>query len=139
MRAIRLMTSMIIDDFDELGAAIAPFEANPPLVVDANAVLTATNALQCFQPIARRSAQIAQLRGGVDHVKLAAGHVCNRSEPRHGFAAEKCLGAPISEGPVTVWKYHASRYMPIVRCDGNYPSRIGYCVAAGLTVAGVKD
>jgi len=53
MRAIRLVTSMIIDDFNELGAAIAPLETDTPLIVDPDAVLTATIALQRFQPIAR--------------------------------------------------------------------------------------
>jgi hypothetical protein len=39
--------------FNELGAATAPLETDTPLTVDPDAVLTATIALQRFQPIAR--------------------------------------------------------------------------------------
>jgi hypothetical protein len=42
---------MIIDNFNELGAAIAPLETDTPLIVDPDAVLTATIALQRFQPM----------------------------------------------------------------------------------------
>jgi hypothetical protein len=90
---------MIIDDFNELGAAAVPLEADTLLIVDPDAVLTATIALQRFEPIARRSAKIAQLARGVEHVKLAARHACNCSKPRHGVAAKKCFRAPISERP----------------------------------------
>jgi hypothetical protein len=32
---------MVIDDLDAVGVAVAPHEADPPLVVDPDAVLTA--------------------------------------------------------------------------------------------------
>jgi len=46
---------MIIHDFNELGTAIVPLETDAPLIIDPDAVLTATIALQRFQPIARRN------------------------------------------------------------------------------------
>jgi hypothetical protein len=45
---------MIVHDFHLLRVGTAPDEANPPLVVDANAVLAVTAALEGFQPVAGR-------------------------------------------------------------------------------------
>jgi len=52
---------MIIDDFNEFRATIAPLETDTPLIIDPDAVLTATIALQRLQSIARRQPQIAQV------------------------------------------------------------------------------
>jgi hypothetical protein len=46
---------VVIDnlDIDWAGRAMAPLKTDPPLVVDADAMLTLPIALQCFQPVAR--------------------------------------------------------------------------------------
>jgi hypothetical protein len=50
---------MVIDDFDIASSCcFVPHEANAPLIVDANAVLTRTVVLQRFKPVAGRNAQI---------------------------------------------------------------------------------
>ena len=57
--------------------AIAPFEANAPLVVDPNAVLTGAVSAQSFQSIGRRHAQILQGLRPVEHSQLAQGNLLN--------------------------------------------------------------
>jgi hypothetical protein len=53
---------------------VGPSEADAPLIVDADAVLTFALALQGFQPIGRKNAQITQHRGVCQHAQLAARH-----------------------------------------------------------------
>ena len=53
-----VLPSMVIHDLDVLRAVCGPNEANPPLVVDPDAVLSFSISLQCFQFIARRSPQV---------------------------------------------------------------------------------
>jgi hypothetical protein len=55
---------MVIDDLniDWAGGAIGPLKADPPLVVNTDAVLAPPIALQCFQPVAGQSGEIFQAR-----------------------------------------------------------------------------
>ncbi len=68
---------MIIDDFDVPGFAISPYKADPPLIVDANAALASTVAVQRFETVPRGSTQIGKLLGCVDCKKLSAGSPLN--------------------------------------------------------------
>jgi hypothetical protein len=54
---------VIIHDLDVIGVTGLPAKAYPPLVIDANAVLTAPIALECFQPVTRWRPQIIQTCG----------------------------------------------------------------------------
>ena len=55
---------MVIDNFDIdwAGRAVRPFKANPPLVIDTDAVLALPVALECFQPVAGQGGEIFQAR-----------------------------------------------------------------------------
>ena len=53
---------MVIDNFNVVRIAITPDEAQPPLVIDADAVLALPIALQCFQPVAGQGGEIFQAR-----------------------------------------------------------------------------
>lgn len=64
---------MIVHDLDVVRSVRLPDEADPPLVVDANAVLVFAVCLQRLQLVARRDAQAGQLAGGVDLKQLAPG------------------------------------------------------------------
>lgn len=57
---------MVVDDLNVLGTAIAPYEAYPPLVVNADRMPSLTVALECFEPIAWRLTQIIQRPGIVE-------------------------------------------------------------------------
>jgi hypothetical protein len=54
------ISSVIVRDFDLKGISIAPGEADPPLVVDPDAMLPFAAPLQLFQAIARRHAKILE-------------------------------------------------------------------------------
>lgn len=45
---------MVISDFDFVGVTADPTEAQTPLVIDTNAVLTGTLAFERFEPVAGR-------------------------------------------------------------------------------------
>ena len=63
---------MIVGDFDLVALAIVPHEADAPLVVDPDAVLTRPLPLQGFQAIRRRNAQVVESLGRVEHSQLPA-------------------------------------------------------------------
>jgi hypothetical protein len=65
-------SSMVIDDLDVPGFAVSPNEANAPLLVDPNAVLSLPVAAQGFQAIAGRRPQIVNLLCRIDCDKLRA-------------------------------------------------------------------
>jgi hypothetical protein len=62
---------MVVDDPDIVGSSVMPSKADPPLLVDPNAVLAASITLWRFEPVARRPAQIAQRPRLIQHAKLA--------------------------------------------------------------------
>lgn len=68
---------MIIHDFDVQGIPRVPLEANTPLVVDANTVLSAPIAAQSFQAICWRHAQILQCLRPIQHTQLAQRDLLN--------------------------------------------------------------
>jgi hypothetical protein len=68
---------VVVDDFHVPCRAFAPFEANPPLIVDADTLLSAPVTVQSFEAIARRQAQIVELYSGVDGEKLAPHAILN--------------------------------------------------------------
>jgi hypothetical protein len=65
-----VLPSMIVDDLDFPGFAIAPNETDPPLIVDTNTDLTLTVAVQRFQTVAGWRAQVVKLLRCVDCKKL---------------------------------------------------------------------
>lgn len=62
---------MVVDDLNVLSAAIRPGKADAVLIVDANAVLTASVAGQRLQPVSRERRQVAKLLGGVQLLELS--------------------------------------------------------------------
>src|SRR6185312_4768911 len=63
---------MVVNDFNFMGVATLPEEADAPLVVDPDAVLAFAVALQGFQAIGWRNAEVIQGRRGIEHAELAA-------------------------------------------------------------------
>ena len=64
---------MIINnlDIDGAGGAFGPFKANPPLVVDADAVSALSVALEGFQPVAGQGGKVFQARR---HFQFVSAH-----------------------------------------------------------------
>jgi hypothetical protein len=62
--------SVIVNDLDALRLLVRPSEADSVFIVQPNAVLTRTIALQLFQPIASKARKIIQRFGRVQACKL---------------------------------------------------------------------
>jgi hypothetical protein len=77
--------------------AIAPGEANPPLIVDPNAVLSGPVRLQRFEMVARRRPKIFEPPDRMKVEQLAARHTLDGPEARRGLVAKERLGVPASE------------------------------------------
>ena len=68
---------MVVHDFDVDGSDARPNEANAPLVVDTNTVLTLSVTLQGFEAVAWRSLQKVKRLGRLQLSQLA---LCNWQE-----------------------------------------------------------
>ena len=64
---------MVIHDLDIETIPSAPLEAEPPLVVDPDAVLSLTIAPQSFEAVSRNRRKVRQARGRVQGFELAPG------------------------------------------------------------------
>ena len=60
------MLLVVVDDLDVEGIGGAPDEADAPLIVDADAVLASTIALERLEPIAGRNAQVGEGVGRIE-------------------------------------------------------------------------
>src|SRR5262245_58739344 len=56
----RSASSVVVDDLDVMGVALSPNEADPPLVVDPDAVLARPVRRQRLQPVAGRHREVGQ-------------------------------------------------------------------------------
>ena len=64
---------MVVGDFDTVGVVVLPAEAEPPLLIDADAELAGAAAFEGFESVAGRVAEIGEEAGLVEHVELAPG------------------------------------------------------------------
>jgi hypothetical protein len=67
------------------------------LIIDANAVLSFSIALQGFQVIAGWHSQTDQFSDGMQLQQLAPSHALNVVEPGHHLASKQCLGVGTNE------------------------------------------
>lgn len=100
---------MVIDDLDVPGFAVSPNEANAPLLVDPNAVLSLPVAAQGFQAIAGRRPQIVNLLCRIDCDKLRARSPLDLPwQITNGVAGEDRRGAFVGEALDHDEAYHNS-------------------------------
>ena len=62
---------VVVDDLDVERVGGAPDEADAPLVVDANAVLTRPGSLENLEAIARRNAKVGERVGSINDDELS--------------------------------------------------------------------
>lgn len=91
---------MVVNDLHLLWSSFGPHEADTPLVIDPDAVLPGSVALQRLEPVSRRNAEIVKHLRGSHLTKLPQ---CNRMNPRidrpHAFASPQSLGVLVAERP----------------------------------------
>src|SRR5262245_29561100 len=69
--------SMIVDDLDFVRIVLAPDEANPPLLIDADRILTFPVSFESFQPIGWRHTQVFEPLRVVEKTQLSKRRVLN--------------------------------------------------------------
>lgn len=83
---------MIIDDLDIEGVARFEPEADAPLVVDTNAPLSLSLALERFEPVARRHSQVFDSSRGVQHREFPHRHGLDADKSFYPFAVKQIFG-----------------------------------------------
>jgi len=66
---------MIVANFHVISVPVAPYKTYPPLIVNANAMLSFPIAFESFQPVARKDRQIFQNLGSIQVLQFSPGHV----------------------------------------------------------------
>jgi hypothetical protein len=64
-----VLNSVVIDDLDFVDAVFPPHEAEPPSIIDPNAVLTPAIAFERLQAISWRDPEVAELGRIVEHIE----------------------------------------------------------------------
>lgn len=64
---------MVVDDFNLVRIPVAPLEANPPTLIDPNAVLAPPLSGQLLKPIAGRDAEICEAKSVIEHTEFSVG------------------------------------------------------------------
>jgi hypothetical protein len=80
---------VIVRYFYVMRTALAPDKADAPLIVDTDAVLPLTTAMQFLQAIGGRGLQIAQLGGGIEHGQFAQCRPLDGSKSADALASKK--------------------------------------------------
>ena len=65
-----VIRSVIVNNRHVVRVGACPHEADPPLIVDANAMLAGSLAFQLFEPISRKRTQIVETLRGIDREQL---------------------------------------------------------------------
>jgi hypothetical protein len=85
---------MIIHDFHIPGVAITPSEADPPLVVDANAISARTIAFQAFEAVSRWTPKVVNRNGRIHGMQFCLGPLLNRRWQAFNGMPHKNGGCP---------------------------------------------
>lgn len=83
---------MVVNDFDIKRMTILPSKAQPPLIVDADAVLARTVPAKGFEAVPGRNAQIIERRRGGQHRQFPASGSLNGTKPPHESILGQLLG-----------------------------------------------
>ena len=89
---------MVVRNLNIVGVASYPPEADPPLIVDPDAVLPGSLSAQLLQAIPGRHAEVVQADRRVELPQLAQRHALNvRAQLTHRLAVKQPLGSPVAE------------------------------------------
>ena len=109
---------MVVDDLDIPGFVVAPCKTDAPLVVDTNAMLSLSIALQRLQAIAGRYTQIIEPRCRVDGQDLRPSPLLDlHRQAANGIAGKDGRGSLVGEALDHGKTYHktvrnVNRYVP---------------------------
>jgi hypothetical protein len=86
---IVFISSMAVCDFDIVSVSVAPGEADTPLPVDPDTVLSLSISFERFEVVVRRNPQVIQMDSGVQRPQLAHGDPLKVSRQATGTLAMK--------------------------------------------------
>jgi len=90
---------VVVNDLYLQRIAFLPDEADPPLIVDSNAVLSRSVAPQFLKPVRWRNTQRIQAAGRRENFELSRRHALNiLGQPSREPATKYSLGFPTLEG-----------------------------------------
>jgi hypothetical protein len=90
---------MIVHNLNVVSVPIMPREADAPLVIDADAVLSCAVATKLLKTIGRWSAQVSEGLGVAEHAKFTIGYLLDVvREFSRALTGEDLLGFLIPEG-----------------------------------------
>ena len=91
---------MVVDDLDVMRVTADPAEANPPLVVYPDAVLTKPISGQLLQTVRGWNSEIDEAGSGVQHQQFSKSDpVKIRWQPLDSFPSEKSFGIRVTKAP----------------------------------------
>jgi hypothetical protein len=88
---------VVIHNFHLKSVGAFPDEADSPLIVNPDAPLSCSVAAEPFQAVSRRSLQVLQTFGGIEHFQFSARDPLNRAKSPHRAVIEKVFGVPATE------------------------------------------
>jgi len=77
---------MVIDNFHTMSAVLLPNKAQPPLIVNTDAVLSLTLTFQCFQSVPWRHSQAVQFSGSMQLEQFSPRNPFDVLESAHALA-----------------------------------------------------
>ena len=89
---------MILDDLDAFCRACVPDEAESPLIVDPDTMLTPSFAAQGLKPVSRNCRHVLQLPGVIQHAQLPPCHGPDVGESAALLAVKEFFGFLAAEG-----------------------------------------
>src|SRR5262245_51104102 len=94
---LAILPLVIINDLDVDGTrrGVRPLEANPPLIVDADAVLAFAISGQRLKTVTGQSSQVLHRGGGLQTVQLEARGTLDSGKRFDSLAARKVPGPPV--------------------------------------------
>src|ERR1039457_3219083 len=104
---------MVVYNLNVNGIRLHPAEADPPLVLDLNAVLSQPITGQGFEAVSRNRAQIGEFPSGMNVVQLPLCHRSDALELPAELASKHLLGFFVPERPNQVPGYYCAAFNAI--------------------------
>jgi len=90
---------MIIRNLNIKRIGPSPAKADPPLIVNADAVLSLSFSLEGLQVVSGRGGKVAQFHGAVQLSQFPPSRPLERDKARHALAQVESLGIAAAKGP----------------------------------------
>jgi hypothetical protein len=90
---------MIIHNLHVKRIGPSPAETDPPLIINADAVLSLPFSLESLQAVSGRGSKVAQLHTAVQLAQFSAGLPLERDKTRYALALVEFLGIAAAKGP----------------------------------------